>query len=350
MTNFEDIVGNGLVKKRLELLCHTNAVPHLLLFCGINGIGKRLFAQSLAKKWLGGGQLFASDLHQFSPEGKSGMHSIQAVRRLIEEVNLAPFSAGKKAFIIDDAERMLPTSANALLKTLEEPPKNTLIILVTSAPERLLATIVSRSQTVRFCPLSEPEVEQVLTSKLAVSADQASGLAKAAHGSVSQALQSMAAKAEPLEQTLFCHLAQKRGFYEIAHVAKEFQKRLDAKRKAEETELKSQFATALKDCTPAMRQLIEQEIEGTLSMSAMQEVNELFFVVQAFFLDLERLKANLPLHFEGQREILAQGLAAGRQIPFERVASSLSQAKQSIERSSPVQHAIEGLLLQLSSA
>lgn len=348
MTNFEEIVGNNIVKNRLELLCRTNSVPHLLLFCGMKGVGKRLFAEALAKKWLDNGDGFAADMHLFSPEGKSGMHSIQAIRRFIDEVNLAPFSAGKKAFIIDDAERMLPTSANALLKTLEEPPQNTLIILVTSAPERLLATILSRGQMVRFCPLSKTEVEQILVEKQKVSADVADQLAKASHGSVAQALRSMSLEGEALEKNIFAHLAKKRGFHEIALSAKEFQKRLDSKRKAEESELKSQFGLSLKDSTPAMRQLIEQEIEGALSLSIMQEVNELFFVVQAFFLDLERLQANLPLHFEGQRQILAEGLKAGRKVPFERVASSIALAKQSIDRSSPIQHALEGLLLQLN--
>lgn len=348
MTNFEDIVGNNVVKNRLELLCRTGAVPHLLLFCGTRGVGKCLFAKALTKKWLDNDQSYISDLHFFSPEGKSGMHSIQAVRRLIDEVNIAPFSAGKKAFIIDDAERMLPTSANALLKTLEEPPKNTLIILVTSNPERLLGTIVSRSQMVRFCPLSEAEVQQILVEKHAVSHEVASLLAKASHGSVAQALRSMSDETEPLEQSIFLHLAKKRGFHEIAQLAKEFQKRLDSKRKAEESELKSQFAASLKESTPAMRQLIEQEIEGALSLSVLQEVNELFFVVQAFFLDLERLQANLPLTFEGQRQVLAQGLAEGRRRPFERVAGSIALAKQSIDRSSPIQHALEGLLLQLN--
>lgn len=326
MTDFKNIIGNDAVKKRLELLCATETVPHLLLFCGVKGLGKLQFAEAFAKKWLKANAHTTPDLYTFSPEGKSGMHSIQAIRRLIDEVNLAPFSSDKKAFIIDDAERMLPTSANALLKTLEEPPKNTLIILITSAPERLLATIVSRSQAVRFCPLTNEEVATILRNKQ-VPEDQIQKAVALAHGSVGQALHVLSLEGESLEEGLFVHLAKKRGFHEIAHVAKEFQKRLDAKRKSEEAELKSQFASQLKDSSPAMRQLIEQEIEGALSLSIMQEVNEVFFVIQAFFLDLERLASALPLHFESQKETLQQALASGRKLPFERVAKGIQLGK-----------------------
>ena len=347
MTNFEDIVGNSVVKQRLLQLCQTNSVAHLLLFCGMKGVGKLLFAKALAKTWLANGDAYVSDMHVFTPEGKSGMHSIQAIRRLIEEVNLAPFASGKKVFIIDDAERMLPTSANALLKTLEEPPKNTLIILVTSAPERLLGTIVSRSQAVRFCPLSAAEVVSVLVDKQKIAQERAELVASSCHGSLAKALELMAETSEPIEQMLFEHLSKKRFFHEIAHVAKEFQKRLDAKRKSQESELRSQFAATLKESSPAMRQLIEQEIEGALSLSIMEEVQELFFVVQAFFLDIERLQAGLPLHFERQKAFLTQAVAAKRKIPFESVASGIQEAKFAIERSSPIQSAVEGLLLKL---
>ncbi len=349
MSNFKNIVGNESVAKRLELLCSTNTLGHLLLFCGIKGVGKRLFAEGLAKLWLNTpDDAFPADLHCATPEGKSGMHSIQAVRRLIDQVNLAPFSSDRKVFIIDDAERMLPTSSNALLKTLEEPPKNTLIILVTSAPDRLLGTIVSRSQTVRFCPLTDEQVVQVLVENKNIPSEQAQLLAKSSHGSVAHALKLLHQNGTALEQTLYSHFAQKRQFHEIANVAKEFQKTLDLKRKTQESELKSQFAATLKETTPAIRQAIEQEIEGVISLGVMQEVNELFFIVQAFFLDLERQSASLPLHFEAQKQVLIQALSTGRRVPSERVAKSIQQAKLAIERSSPIANVLESLLLQLN--
>ncbi|MCE5293926.1 MAG: AAA family ATPase [Chlamydiales bacterium] len=337
MSKFEHISGNEQVKKRLGLLCDKDELPHLLLFCGTKGVGKRLFAEALAST-----VTTLPDTHILAPEGKLGMHSIQAVRRLLEEVNLAPFSTGKKVFIIDDAERMLPTSANALLKTLEEPPKNTCIILISSAPEKLLATILSRCQPMRFCPLTPQEIAQILQQKHSVSADVAKSVSESSHGSLTLALQLL--HQEGIAGQIYSHLAKKRSFVEIAQLAKDFQKKLDAKRKTLEQELKSQYATTLKEGTPAMKQLVEQEMDGAISLAIMQEVHELLYCIQAFFIDIERVEAHVPLYFEQHRDSILS-----RKIPLERVENGIKQAKLKLERSSPIQNTLESLLLQLNT-
>jgi DNA polymerase III delta prime subunit len=84
------------------------------------------------------------DLHVYDPEGKMGVHSIEMVRMLIEEVYKPPFSASRKVFLIHAAERMVPAAAHALLKTLEEPELDSTILLLTDFPEALLPTLVSR--------------------------------------------------------------------------------------------------------------------------------------------------------------------------------------------------------------
>lgn len=287
MKNFDKLIGNELVKKRLSQMLATHTVPHLLLFSGAKDANKRQFAEVFATNWLDQASGPVVDLYSYTPEGKLGMHSIQAVRRLLDEVNLAPFSAGKKAFIIEDAERMLPTSSNALLKTLEEPPKNTLIILLSSAPEKLLPTIVSRCQVVRFCPV---------------------------------------AKSSEQHAALYEHLAKKRPFFEVSQFAKEFQKSIDLKKKEQETALKAEFAAMLKEASASQRQMIEQEIEGALSVTAMHEVQELLLAIQAFFLERERQDSSRS---------------------YQQVARSLSEAKQALERSTPIQYVLEDLLLQL---
>ncbi len=78
------------------------------------------------------------------------MHSIESVRNFIHEVSMAPYGSKYKVFIIHDAERMLPTSANALLKTFEEPSKNSVIILISNHADILIPTILSRCTVVRF--------------------------------------------------------------------------------------------------------------------------------------------------------------------------------------------------------
>ena len=136
---FEDIVGNDQIKEYLKRMVEQRAVANSLLFAGPEGIGKSLFAHALAKMLLGSDS--HPDLHVYRPEGKIGMHSIDSMRQFSEDVYLAPFQGQWKVFIIHDAERMLTYSANALLKTFEEPAKDALIILLSSAPAALLPTI-----------------------------------------------------------------------------------------------------------------------------------------------------------------------------------------------------------------
>ena len=88
------------------------------------------------------------DLHIYQPEGKTRLHSIENMRKFVEEANKPPFESVRKVFIFHYAERMLPSSANTLLKTLEEPREDTLIFLLSAHPEEILPTILSRC--VRF--------------------------------------------------------------------------------------------------------------------------------------------------------------------------------------------------------
>ncbi|MBU1088172.1 MAG: hypothetical protein KKD05_11740 [Candidatus Omnitrophica bacterium] len=90
------------------------------------------------------------DVHWIAPKGTSGSIKIEDIRLLNEQINLKPFQAERKTFIIQDAQRMGPEAANALLKTLEEPPQNASLVLVAKSLAELLPTIVSRCKLVRF--------------------------------------------------------------------------------------------------------------------------------------------------------------------------------------------------------
>ena len=110
--------------------------------------------------------------------------SIEQVRRMVlERVGFGPHEGRARVFIIRDADELTVSAANALLKTLEEPGQGTHFVLLTSRPNRLLDTIVSRTLAVRFSPLPDALVAQIL---------QAKGLdpkvATLAQGSVAQAI------------------------------------------------------------------------------------------------------------------------------------------------------------------
>jgi hypothetical protein len=99
------------------------------------------------------------DLHYYAPEGKSGLHPVASIHQMISEMSLPPFEAKCKVFILEDAEAMLPSSSNALLKTLEEPNQDTYFLLMTSHPDRLLPTIRSRLFPIKFNAVELPSTD-----------------------------------------------------------------------------------------------------------------------------------------------------------------------------------------------
>src|SRR5207237_2877419 len=90
---------------------------------------------------------------------------VKAMRELEREANFRPFEGAARIFIVEDADTMNDQAANALLKTLEEPQPTTHLVLTTSNPTALLATIRSRCQIIRFAPIDATEVENFLVEQ-----------------------------------------------------------------------------------------------------------------------------------------------------------------------------------------
>ncbi len=124
--------------------------PHCLLFSGPKEAKKEEIAETFARALLNTTKKNPPDLRIIYPEGKGRHHPMHVIKQFIEETHLPPFEASRKVFIIHEADRMLPSSANALLKTLEEPVSEVTIILLTARPEALLPTITSRCFQVSF--------------------------------------------------------------------------------------------------------------------------------------------------------------------------------------------------------
>ena len=126
------------------------------------------------------------DIHLVGPLPDKRDISIEQLRELQRELSLRPYEAPRKACILEPAERMSVNAANSLLKTLEEPPGNALIILLTENADMLLPTIRSRCQLVRFSPLSTENV-RLLLERNGVAADTADLLAPLSEGSMQRA-------------------------------------------------------------------------------------------------------------------------------------------------------------------
>lgn len=110
-------------------------------------LAKEIFGPSHSAKIDSGNH---PDLHLYATEGKSGLHPIANIHQLIQEMAFPPFEATAKIFIIEEAEKMLPSSSNALLKTLEEPSADTYFMLLSNQPDRLLPTVRSRLYPLQF--------------------------------------------------------------------------------------------------------------------------------------------------------------------------------------------------------
>ena len=217
---FERLIGNNHVKEVAERLIRGGRVPNSLLFAGDEGVGKREFALEIARTLictdavdLGACGVCAScvrigtfvfpktekgedfDRVFFSGHPDVGMVvpyrrnvRIGAIRHLEKEANYNPFESRVRVFIIDDAEKMADPAANALLKTLEEPPASTHIFLITSRPDSLLPTIRSRCQMLRFAPVSTHEIERYLIDDHQFITEEASLAARLARGSIGRAV------------------------------------------------------------------------------------------------------------------------------------------------------------------
>ncbi|MDX9714922.1 MAG: DNA polymerase III subunit delta' [Dissulfurispiraceae bacterium] len=160
-------------------------VPSAMLFAGDSGIGKRTAAINLAKalnclsplhtangpdccdecsSCISIDAMTHPDVKVISSEAND--IRIEQVREVIEMLSMKALSARLRVIIIDNAEDMNIHSSNAFLKTLEEPPEGSMIILVSGAPDSLPDTVRSRCMTVRFYPLSYELLREVAADKI----------------------------------------------------------------------------------------------------------------------------------------------------------------------------------------
>lgn len=185
--DFDDLVGQGPIKKALTNALETGRISHAYLFAGPRGTGKTSTARILAKalncregptahpcndcescREITEGT--CPDVVEIDAASNRG---IDEIRKLREQVYFAPSSCRYKVYIIDEVHMITTDAFNALLKTLEEPPEHVVFILATTEPQKILNTILSRCQRFDFRRATVDEI--------------AAHLAKVAKGSKIQA-------------------------------------------------------------------------------------------------------------------------------------------------------------------
>lgn len=197
---FADIIGHERVIEVFRRALRSGKTSHSYLFEGPAGCGRRTTALALVqaifcteqgddacgvcaacRKVVAGSH---ADIHYIEPDGQ--FIKIEQVRELQRDLALRPYEAPRKACIIESAERFNQAAGNSLLKTLEEPPGNAIIILLTENAGMLLPTIRSRCQLIRFSPLSTENI-RLLLERRGVTPEAAQLLAPMAGGSIQRA-------------------------------------------------------------------------------------------------------------------------------------------------------------------
>lgn len=250
--DFSEVIGQEAAKERLLQMVKEDRLPHALLFCGPEGTGKMALAMAFASYLLAGDEAeepataavsnaramlrnwehpdlhfsyptiklptmsserqplssdFAKEWHGLIMQGPyftmnqwmklMGATTQQAIITGAESDELSRVLAlkssqgGYKVSIIWLPERMNLTSANKLLKLLEEPPQGTVFLMVCEEPGKLLETIISRTQRIDVKRLDDETVRQALVKRRGIDADAAHRIARIAHGSWLKALESM---------------------------------------------------------------------------------------------------------------------------------------------------------------
>ena len=204
--SFAKLIGNQRNKEILQRLLGRGRLNSTLIFAGPDGVGKRQFALTLAKaancrKAPATGYALDScdecpvcrridagaygDVTVIRPDGQ--FIKIAQTRELAGEVYSRPREGRQRFFIIDEANRLREEAANSLLKTLEEPPPTSTIILLTARPDALLLTIRSRAQRLNFAALSVAEMEKFLAENYPRPAPDTALLARITQGRIGQA-------------------------------------------------------------------------------------------------------------------------------------------------------------------
>lgn len=164
--NFDNIVGHEEVRHQLEGLIKEDKLSHAHIIYGEDGLGKSLVARELAAKILGKNEIKQyADLIEWKIKSGKRSISVDQIREIVDEVNKKPYEGERKVIIVYNADYITVQGQNALLKTIEEPPKGVFILLLCESLGKLLDTIKSRCQIHKLKKLGYEKMEAFIKGK-----------------------------------------------------------------------------------------------------------------------------------------------------------------------------------------
>jgi len=309
---FREIIGQEATKRQLRQSAREGRIPHAQLFTGISGIGKLQLALAYAQylncpnrtdedscgtcpTCLQFQHLQHPDLHFAFPivktdagdtcdaflepwrqiildkhyfdvddwykalgvETKQGMIYEKESQEILRKLSLKAYGSGYKIMLIWQPEKMNTTSANKLLKLLEEPPAQTVFLLVSEHPEQLLSTIQSRVQTIRVPRLDDETISRALEQK-GVPATAATDIARIANGSYLTALKK-ADESEENQQELRDFIALFRDAYTVG-VLKDPQKKYESLKRLRQWSMEMADASVGREKQKHFLQYAQQQV------------------------------------------------------------------------------------------
>lgn len=153
---FKEVLGQEQVVKVLEASIKNGNISHAYLFAGSRGTGKTSVARILANEL----EVESEDIYEIDAASNRGIDEIRALR---EAVHTLPYRSPYKVYIVDEAHMLTKEAFNALLKTLEEPPKHVIFILATTELDRVIDTVISRCQVFTFKKPNQKILKKVVT-------------------------------------------------------------------------------------------------------------------------------------------------------------------------------------------
>ncbi|MCR5249536.1 MAG: DNA polymerase III subunit [Lachnospiraceae bacterium] len=206
---FADIVGQSLIKEQFQGAIKSGKVAHAYILCGENRSGKEFVARTFAQALVcespvedGNGAIEAcGDCHSckqaailshpdiiYVKHEKPNTIGVDDVRAgIIETVQIKPYSAKYKIYIVEESEKLTPQAQNAMLRTIEEPPEYVVFLLLTTGTESLLPTIISRCNVLQMRPVRDDEMRDYLIRQLHVPESRAEICIAFARGNVGRA-------------------------------------------------------------------------------------------------------------------------------------------------------------------